>query len=244
MPLAHHLRELRTRVLLAVVGVLIGSVVGWVFYLPLFALLQGPVLDLADRRDTDVMINFAGVATSLDMQIKISLFAGVIASSPWWIYQLWAFAAPGLTRREKGYAAVFVGSAVPLFLAGAAVAWFVLPQAVAILTGFTPPGAANIIDAETYLSFVMRMVLAFGIAFLLPVMMVALTLVGLVPARTWLSGWRWAVLGVAVFAAMATPTGDAVTMLVLAVPMVALYFAAVGISALIGRSRRRHEEDA
>lgn len=239
MPLLDHLRELRTRVLLAALGLLVGGVVGWFAYTPLFEALQRPVVDLAAARGTTVLINFAGVASSVDMQLKVGLFAGVILSSPWWIYQLWAFVTPGLTRRERRYTLGFVAAGVPLFLAGAAVAWWLLPKAVAVLTGFTPQGAANIIDAQTYLTFVMQMVLAFGVAFLLPVVMVGLTMSGVVRARTWLGGWRWAVLLSSVFAAVATPTGDVLSMMVLAVPMVVLYFVAVGIGSLTDRRRDR-----
>lgn len=237
MPLLDHLRELRNRVLLAAAGILVGGVAGWLLYDRLFAALQQPILDLAAERDSTVLINFSGVAESLDVQLKVALFAGAILSSPWWIYQLWAFIAPGLTRKERRYTLAFVATAVPLFLAGVAVAWWILPKAVAILTSFTPTGASNIIGAQTYLGFIMQMVLAFGAAFLLPVVMVGLTMVGLVRARTWLAGWRWAVMGSALFAAMATPTGDALSMFVLMVPMVVLYFGAIGIGALADRRR-------
>lgn len=237
MPLLDHLRELRNRVLLAAAGVLVGAVAGWMLYDRLFAALQQPILDLAAERGSTVLINFSGVAESLDVQLKVALFAGAILSSPWWIYQLWAFIAPGLTRKERRYTLAFVASGVPLFLAGTAVAWWILPKAVAILTSFTPAGASNIIGAQTYLGFVMQMVLAFGAAFLLPVVMVGLTLAGLVRARTWLAGWRWAVMGSALFAAMATPTGDALSMFILMGPMVVLYFGAVGIGALADRRR-------
>jgi sec-independent protein translocase protein TatC len=237
MPLMDHLRELRNRVLLAASGLAVGAVVGWFVYNPLFEALQRPILNLAKQRSSQVVINFSGVATSLDMQLKVALFAGVILSSPWWIYQLWAFIAPGLSRRERHYTLAFVAAGVPLFLGGAAVAWWLLPKAVAVLTGFTPQGAANIIDAQTYLGFVMRMVLAFGVAFLLPVVMVGLTLVGMVRAKVWLAGWRWAVLLTALFSAMATPTGDALSMFVLMGPMVVLYFAAVGVGAVFDRRR-------
>ena len=129
--------------------------------------------------DDLITLNFAGIATSFDMQVKVSFFLGVILSSPWWLYQFWAFVTPGLTRTERGYAIGFVAVAVPLFLAGAFMAWWVLPNAVRLLTEFTPTGATNIIDAQTYLGFVMRIMLAFGIAFLLPVIMVALNFAGL-----------------------------------------------------------------
>lgn len=234
-----HLRELRNRLFLAAAGVVVGAVAGWILYPFLFAALQAPVRDLAASRGQTITLNFSGIATSFDMQIKVSLFAGVILSSPWWIYQLWAFVTPGLTRTERRYTLGFVAAGVPLFLGGGGLAWWLLPKAIAVLTGFTPQGAVNIIDAGTYLGFIMRMVLAFGIAFLLPVLMVGMSMVGVVSARTWLVGWRWAVLGCFVFGAAATPTGDAVSMLALAVPMTLLYFAAVGVAALAGRSHAK-----
>lgn len=237
MPLREHLRELRTRVLLAVVGVVVGAVVGWVFYDRIFDALQRPFTE--GPAGGLVALNFDGVAAPLDMRLKVSLFVGVLVSSPWWIFQLWAFITPGLTRRERWWALGFVGVGVPLFLAGAAVAWWVLPQAVAILRDFTPADAANLVSAQVYLGFVMRMVLAFGLAFLLPLVMVVLDLTGVVTARTWWAGWRWAVLGAAVIGAVATPTGDAISMFALAVPVCALYFAAAGVCTVLDRRRER-----
>lgn len=239
MPLREHIRELRTRALLATAGLLVGAVVGWLIYPRLFELLQEPVVALAEGRDELITLNFGGVATPLDLQIKVSLFAGAILSSPWWIYQLWAFITPGLTRRERWTTLGFLAAGVPLFLAGGAVAWLLLPKAVGLLSGLTPADSANLIDAQSYLEFIMRMVLAFGLAFLLPVIMVGLNLAGLVRAETWVSGWRWAVLLCFVFAAVATPSADAISMFSLAVPMVVLYFAAVGLCALHDRRVER-----
>lgn len=237
MPLLDHLRELRTRVLRVAAGLAVGAVAGWFLYQPLFERLQRPLTAIDGDDGRQVVLNFAGVATSLDMQIKVALFASVILSSPWWIYQLWAFITPGLTTKERRYTLGFMGASVPLFLAGAAIAWWLLPRAVAVLTGFTPQGAANIMDAQTYLGFVMRMVLAFGVAFLLPVVMVGLTGAGFVRARVWLGGWRWAILLCALFGAIATPTGDALSMFALMVPMVVLYFLAIGVGAILDRRR-------
>lgn len=239
MPLREHLRELRTRLLLSVLGIALGAVLGWIWYPTVFAWLQEPITGLAEARDQLVVLNFAGVATPLDLQIKIAAFAGVILSSPWWIYQLWAFVTPGLTRTERRYTVGFLAAGIPLFLAGAVLAWWVLPGAITLLTGLTPTGAVNVIDAQTYLGFVMRVVLAFGLAFLLPVVMVGMNLAGMVRAATLLVGWRWAVLLAFVFAAVATPTGDVITMVALAVPICALYFGAVGIALLSDRRRAR-----
>ena len=233
MPLREHLVEARRRLLLSAVGLALGAVLGWYLYDPVLTALQEPVLAL--DREGLVALNFAGVATSFDLKVKVSLFLGVLVSSPWWLLQLWLFITPGLTRKERRYSLGFLAVAVPLFLTGAWLAWRILPQAVRLLTEFTPDGATNLIDAQLYLSFVMRVVLAFGIAFLLPVVMVALNFAGLVGARTWLAGWRWAVLIVFTFSAFATPTPDVVTMILLALPMCGLYFLAVGVCHLHDR---------
>ncbi len=246
MPLREHLLELRKRVGRAALGLLIGAVAGWLLYERVFEILQAPVVDLQRDRGLLVGLNFGGVLAAFDMQLKVSLFVGIIASSPWWVYQLWAFVTPGLTHRERLVTVGFLAAAVPLFLTGAFLAWYLLPQAVGVLTGFTPADAFNLISAQEYLTFVMRMVLAFGAGFLLPVVMVALTLVGLVEGRTWLHGWRVAVMLSFVFGAVATPTGDAVSMLVLAIPITLLYFVAVGIGLFVDRRRARRlaAEDA
>ncbi|GIG54586.1 twin-arginine translocase subunit TatC [Demequina activiva] len=241
MSLGGHLREFRNRVILAAIGIAIGAVVGWFFYTPVFEALQEPVLQAAERDDALVSVNFAGLATAIDMQIKVSLFIGVVLSSPWWLYQLWAFVAPGLKSTEKKYTVGFLLAAIPLFLAGVYLAWWVYPHAVEILTGFTPEGASNFLDAQMFMTFAMRLLLAFGLAFVFPVIMVALSWAGVVTPRTWLKGWRWAVLVMFTFAAIMTPTPDAITMIAMAVPMCGLYFGAIGVGALRGRLVRRRD---
>ena len=239
MTLRDHLRELRNRLFVVVAGLLLGAIGGWFLYRPVFEALIRPLRAAATRHDGLVAINFAGIGASLDMQVQVSLFLGVLISSPWWIYHLWAFVTPGLARRERLYAVGFLAAAVPLFLAGAAVAWWALPHAVIVLTGFTPDGANNIIDAQAYMTFIMRLLLAFGVAFLLPVLIVALDFTNLVHARTWIRGWRWAIVAAFTFAAIATPTPDAFTMIFVALPIVVLYFVAVGISVVHDRREDR-----
>ncbi|MGC5165704.1 twin-arginine translocase subunit TatC [Luteimicrobium sp. DT211] len=228
-PLREHLRELRRRAVLAAAGTLAAAVAGWWLYAPVFDAVQAPVLAAGERRGSDTALNFSGLASAFDLHLKGALFLGVLLACPWWLYQLWAFVTPGLTGRERRWAVGFLGAAVPLFAGGVALAWWALPNAVRMLTAFTPDGAANFIDAQSYLSFVMRLALAFGIAFVLPVLMAGLGLAGVVRGSTWLGGWRWAVIANFVFAAVMTPTPDAVTMLAVAVPMCALYFAAVAV---------------
>ena len=242
MPLREHLTELRNRLFLSLIGIVIGAVAGWFVFSPAFAALQQPLLDVAERQNALVSVNFAGLATALDMRFKVSFFLGLILSSPWWLYQLWAYIAPGLTGKEKRYTVGFVAAAVPLFLGGIAAAWIVFPHAVEILTEFRPDGTQQLLDAEMYLNFAMRLLVAFGLAFVFPVVMVALTWVGIVPWRVWLRGWRWAVLLIFVFAAVMTPTPDAVTMIVMAIPMCVLYFGAIGVGALRARKRVKDDE--
>jgi len=250
MPLREHLAEFRKRIILVAIGVAVFTVAGWFVYTPVFEALQQPIVEAADRGDGLVAINFDGLATALDMQIKMSVVIGIVASSPWWLYQLWAFVSPGLKNTERRYTAGFLGSAIPLFLGGVALAWWVFPHAVQILTDFRPENTTNLLNAQMFMTFAMRLVLAFGLAFVFPVLMVGLTWAGTVSARSWLKGWRWAVMGIFVFTAVMTPTPDAITMIVMAIPMCALYFGAIGMGALRERSKRgrsareRHAADA
>jgi sec-independent protein translocase protein TatC len=241
MSLGDHLRELRRRFLVAGAAIAIGSVLGWVEYDSLFNRIMAPLRKVAAERHGLVNINFGGITQPFTVQLQVALFVGVIVASPVWLYQVWGFIVPGLTKREKRTTVGFIGAAVPLFLGGCFIATQVVPRAVEILLGFTPKGAANLPDAALYLTFVMRFILAFGLAFLLPVFLVGLNVAHVLPARIMLKGWRVAVLLIFVFAAMMTPTPDAWTMLVLAMPMVGLFFAAVGVATILDRRRARRE---
>lgn len=243
MPLGSHLRELRNRVVIAAIAVTLGAVAGWFLYVPAIDALSSPLTQaaVAQGREDDIGLNFASVTSPFDLRVKVSAFLGVLVSSPVWLWQLWAFITPGLTRKEKRYAGGFVVVAVPLFLGGAAMAYLALPRAVAFLVDLTPEGTVNYVDATFYLGFVMRILLAFGIAFLLPVVLVALNMVGLLEGRTMLRAWRWVVVVCFTFAAVATPSPEATAMFGLALPMCALFFLAIGISMLLDRRRAKRE---
>ncbi len=242
MPLREHLNEFRKRLIYVAVGIFAGAIAGWFIYPRAFAALQQPILDAAAMQEQDVKVNFAGLATALDMQLKMSIVIGVIISSPWWLYQLWRFIAPGLKAREKRYTIGFLGASIPLFFGGIALSLWVYPHAAHVLLDFTPEGGSNYLDAANFMSFAMRLILAFGLAFVFPVVMVALSAAGLVKSRTWLTSWRWAVFIIFVFAAVMTPTPDAVTMIIMAMPMVGLFFAAVGVARLFEGSKRRRRD--
>ena len=240
MSLAQHLKELRRRFLLGSFGILIGAVVGWYLSDTVLELMQEPIARLQDQ-GLSAQLNFQDVTTSLDVKVRVSLMVGLIVSSPWWMYQIFAFINPGLTSKERRYGLGFVGAGVPLFTGGVAMAWIALPNTVRLLTQFTPEGdvAANFINAGVYLRFVIQFILIFGFAFLLPLIMVALTFMGVVRGMTWLKGWRWAVILIFVIAALATPTADPVTFILMAIPVIILYFLAVGVCLLRDRRRDR-----
>jgi len=250
-------------------GILVGAVIGWIFYGAvtigplhisdsltigplhfggIFPALQEPIAAIQGLDDDDLAsLNFQGIGTAFDMQIRIALFAGTLISAPWWIYQVFAFITPGLTRKEKQYTFGFLGAAVPLFATGAALAWSVLPRAMEVLVAeFTPDGTQNLIAADVYLKFVMQFVIAFGIAFLLPLVMVAMNFLGLIKGQTWLKGWRWAIVGIFTFCAFATPNPEPFAMIAMALPIVTLYFIAVWICHLRDKqvAKRRAREDA
>jgi sec-independent protein translocase protein TatC len=241
MSLGDHLRELRRRFVVAAGSIAVGSVLGWVQYDWLFTRIMAPLRKIAAERDGLVNINFAGITQPFTVQLQVAMFVGVIVASPVWLYQVWGFIVPGLTRREKRTAMAFVAAAVPLFLGGCFLATIAVQDAVEVLLGFTPKGAANLPDAALYLTFVTRFILAFGLAFLLPVFLVGLNVAHVLPGRIMLKGWRIAVILIFVFAAVMTPTPDAWTMLVLACPMVGLFYGAVGVSLLMDRRRARRE---
>ena len=244
MPLRAHLVELRNRLIIAGVAVVFCAIAGWFLYKPLVAELVRPMQIAADVNAQVLELRFSSVTEAFDQQVKLSLWIGVIMSSPVWIYQLWAFITPGLTRRERWYAVGFLGAAVPLFLAGVGLAWLTLPNAFIFLTGLNPEEVDSIFDFSLYLGFVTRIALGFGIAFLLPVVMVALNFSGLASGRGLLKGWRVAIVAAFVFAAIASPTPDIIVMFALATPIVGLYWIAVAIALLHDRRRARRDGTA
>ncbi len=240
MALKEHLLELRRRVVISALSLVAGAVVGWLSFDTVYDHLTRPFrVYQAQNPDSLATLNFANATDAFSQTLTISIFVGVILSSPVWIWQIWAFVLPGLTRRERRISLAFFGATVPLFLAGCWFGYQMLPKALVILFGFTPAGASNIQQAADYFQFVTRFILVFGAAWLLPVLLVALNAVGVMPARTMLRGWRIAVLLIFVFAAVATPTPDPFTMFLLAGPLCALYFGAVGIAWAIDRRRAK-----
>lgn len=241
MALKEHLREARNRLFKSGIALVLGTVAGFFLYMPVFNALTRPVLDVGNQDGRFATINFEGVATPFDQMIQVSVFIGLLLSCPVWLYQLWAFITPGLKRKERRITLGFLAASIPLFLGGVALAWLILPSAIEVLTGFTPEGSANVITASVYLAFVIRLLLAFGIAFLIPVVLVGLNMTGLLPGRTIIRFWRITVFVICVFAAMAAPGGDALSMFYLAAPLLVLFAVAVVICLINDKRRDRRK---
>ncbi|WP_026554745.1 twin-arginine translocase subunit TatC [Arthrobacter sp. 35W] len=239
MALKDHLIELRNRLFKCAIALVLGAVAGWIMYDRLFTDVAEPIMAISRDRGVVASLNFDGVSTSFDLKIQASIFLGAIFSSPVWIYQLWAFITPGLTKKERGYTLAYMFAAIPLFAAGIWTGWLIMPNIVHALTSFTPTGGSNIIHATDYMQFVMQLMLFMGISFLVPVVLVGVNAMGLVRGRTMLKAWRITILAVTLVSAMAAPGADAFSMFFLAAPLLALYFGAIGLCMLNDKRRDR-----
>lgn len=242
MSLGSHLRELRLRLSWSAGFLVAGSIAGWFLFDPVFKILQQPLLEVTEARGIEAIVNFGTVVSAFDLRIQISIFLGVLMTAPIWLWNFWAFIAPGLKKKEKRYTIGFVVAALPLFLAGTALAWTSLPAFVVVLIGFTPEGSSNVINASEYVLFAIRILLIFGLAFVMPVVLVLLNFAGIATGRGILKSWRLSVFLIAVVSALATPTAEPMTMFLLMAPLSALYFAAVGIA--LANDKRREKKQA
>jgi sec-independent protein translocase protein TatC len=242
MALADHLRELRARLLWVALFLLVGITVSWFFYDQLFSLIYEPYKSAQETlqgKGVDSKPVLTGVANPLLLQLKLCAMATVVLGSPFWLYQIWAFVVPGLHPHERRWTRVFATVAGPLFIGGVAVGYYVLPKGLEVLIGFTPESIQSLVEFGDYFRFLTRMLLVFGIAFEIPLFVVMLSLAGVVSGKT-LGAYRpWIVVGTFVFAAVATPSTDPFSMLMLALPMTLLFLVSEGIARLIDRRRSR-----
>jgi sec-independent protein translocase protein TatC len=235
MSLGEHFVELRKRLFRSAAGLILGGVAGW--FLSGFVLdaLRAPITQLATAQNRVAELNYDNITGAFDLKMEIAFTIGLVISSPIWLYQIWAFFVPALSRRELRYGLGFFLTAVPLFFAGCAAGWFVVPHIVQLLTSFAPSQDTAIIQAKVYFDFVLKLVVAIGVAFVLPVFIVLLNFVGILSAQSIVKSWRVALLVIVLFTAIATPSADVVSMFLLAIPMVLLYFAAAGVAWLHDR---------
>lgn len=244
MSLGAHFKELRNRLVISCLGIVALSVVGWYLYADIFRFVNAPIVAVAEARgDEEVMLRFQNITEPFAMRLRVAIFSGILLSSPLWLWQIWAFLMPGLLPREKKIALAYFFISIPLFFAGAGLAAYTFPRLVGILLGFTPEGAANLPSATQFLSLWLYFMLAFGLAFLLPVVLVALNQMGILPARVMLKSWRITLFGILVFSAFMTPDPSAWTMLAMAAPVFLLFWCAVAVAYLLERRRRERGDD-
>ncbi|GAB1691393.1 twin-arginine translocase subunit TatC [Krasilnikovia sp. M28-CT-15] len=247
MTLLEHVRELRNRLFWASLGLVAGLIVGFLVSDWVFHLLSGPYCDL----DSSWVPNKFGVpecrfltlgaTDSLVLRLKIALWVGLVVGAPVWLYQLWAFVAPGLHRHERKWAYIFVGIAAPLFMGGAVLAYFVVGHSLRFIMEAGVLRQSQQLEVVAYVDFVTTMLLLFGVAFEFPLILLMLNFTGVVSAKRLLSWWRIVVFLSFGFAAVATPDPGPFGMTLLAACMSLLYFLAVGVAFLNDRRRGRGE---
>lgn len=250
MTLFEHLAELRYRLVVAVLWIVVAMIVCAFFYQQLYDLLMQPFMQASEslkaaRPGAETQAVNIGVTTPMTLALKIVGIAGLVVAAPMWLYQVWAFIAPGLLAKEKKYSLLFIGSATPLFLSGVAVGYLVLPKGIEVMLSFTPESVpvTNMLDIQYFLTFLIRLMLVFGIAFLLPVVIIALNLVGILKAHHLAKSRLYTIFGIFVFGAVATPSTDPFSMLALAIPMTVLYVISEIICHLNDKARRRKSTD-
>lgn len=253
MPLAEHLRELRNRLVKSLAAIFVATVIAAFFYKHIVEFFTDPILDavgceysfaeLAKGTDENQCARIVqnGLLSPFTLALTVSLASGVVLASPVWLYQLWAFIAPGLHRHEKKFSLAFVAAGFPLFLLGAYFAYWSLPKMASVMLEFAIIGTDNQLPLEDLLQLVMRMVVVFGLSFELPLLLVMLNFGGVLSGQKLAGWWRAMILGITLFAAIATPSTDPLSMLALAGPIWILYFGATGIALLNDRRRRRIE---
>ena len=242
MTLFEHFSELRKRLVRSAVAVILCTVAVWNQFSEIFALIRAPYDSVQDI-GSNAVLALTGVTSGFSLQLRVSLAAAFVLSSPIWIYQLWRFISPGLKRNEKKWAYAFTAVAVPLFASGVLLAYYVMPRMLDILFEFTPRDVENVTSVESYLSFFLHLTLFFGIGFLLPLVLVTLNFAGILSGERLKAAWRWLILGSFVFGAVATPNGDPLAMTFVALPMIAMSFIAVGIALVNDRRRERTAEE-
>jgi sec-independent protein translocase protein TatC len=241
MALADHLRELRARLLRSVLAIVLAVVAAFFFYDQLFNLILSPYNEARVMLGKQVVSEpvISGVGGPLMLQLKICGLAGLIASSPYWLLQIWGFIVPGLHQNEKRWTKLFAAAAGPLFFVGVAVGYYVLPKGLQVLISFTPGKLVNLVEFGDYFTFITRMLLVFGVAFEIPLFVVLLNLAGVVSGRSLAKHRPWIIVGTFIFAAIATPSTDPFSMLMLAIPMSVLFIISEIVARLVDRRRRR-----
>jgi sec-independent protein translocase protein TatC len=243
MKLSGHLRELRKRLFRSAFAILAGTIIGWELFDYVFKELQKPIIRVAQEANVNATVNFGSVVSAFDLHFQVAFFIGLFITSPFWLYQIWAFLAPAFKRRERKYTVIFAFTSTPLFLGGAYFGWWLFPGFVRSLLGFTPEGSSNVINASEYVLFTVRVLLVFGLAFVLPAILVLLNSVGVLSGKSILKGWRPALFLISLIGALATPVSDPVSMFLLMIPLLAFYYLSAAIALANDKRRERKSKE-
>ncbi|MCZ4506707.1 twin-arginine translocase subunit TatC [Streptomyces sp. ActVer] len=254
MPLVEHLRELRNRLVKSLLAVIVTTIVSLMFYKDIIQFFTDPILravgcglSFAELQETGTStcarIVQNGLLSPFTLALSVSFTSGVVLASPVWLYQLWGFVAPGLHKNEKKYSLGIVAAGFPLFLMGAYFAYWSLPKMAEVMLQFSIIGSDNQLPLDELIQLIMRMIIVFGLAFQLPLLLVMLNFGGIVSGARMLGWWRGMIMSITLFAAIATPSTDPISMLALAGPISVLYFVATGVALLNDRRRARREAE-
>ena len=245
MSLGDHLAELRMRLIRSIIAVALGAARILAFYDPVLRFLTRPYRDLCGNRpdfNCDGSLFALGPLDGLTARMKIAGYGGLVIALPIVLWQIWRFVVPALSKKEKKYTVPFIGSSVILFVGGCALAYWTLSRALEFLISWSGTEVNQAFQITKYVSLVILMVLAFGVGFLTPLLIVFLQLVGVLTPRTLLKQWRIAIVSIFFLAAVITPSGDPITLLALGLPLTVLYFVAILVGFLATRKRARNSE--
>lgn len=237
MTIWEHLSELRSRLFKSLLAVAIAAVIGWFLYTPVLHWLEAPYSEV----QPDASLIATTPLQAFGLRMKLSVAIGIALAMPILLWQVWRFVTPGLYPKERKYAIPFILSSLLLFIFGAAVAYFVLNPTLEFLTNVGGSEIQPFYTADSYVTLIVFMMLAFGVGFEVPVLLVAMQLIGVLTPRRLIQWWRPAIVIIAIVAAVITPSADPISMLALLIPMVLLYLLSIGIGWLLLRSRKRSQ---
>ena len=232
MPLAEHLVELRTRLLRIFIVLCLGVVAGFVVFPHILVFLQHPYCKVLPRHCNFLVTN---PLDGLSIRVKVSVYFGLLVSLPFFLWHTWRFITPGLKAKERAYALSFVSASLIFFSLGAVTAYFSFSSAITWLQNIGGSQLTTYYSPNEYINLFILMLVAFGITFEFPVVLVALQLANLVTPRTLLHQWRYAIILITIASAFITPSGDPLSMLALGVPLIVFYFMAIAVGRLLGR---------
>jgi sec-independent protein translocase protein TatC len=239
MTFFEHLIELRKRIINSLISIAVGAMIGWVAAPHFINWIIKPMLKALGDAHLDQKLFYTHPAGYLNLLITLSIYLGIVMASPWILYQIWLFVAPALYKHERSAITGFLFSTVFLFLAGLAFGYFImLPYILRFLTSFKGP-VVPLMSVNEYFDFILLVLLGLGLVFELPILIFFLSLFGIVTPKFLLQNFRYAILIIAIVAAIITPTPDAMTMLIFMAPMVGLYFLGVGVSWMVVRRREQ-----